>query len=274
MDLLTIVCVILAFSCSVNAQKPDRERDDLFGAVSMVRTEKQKDGVTTIDEVTYSRNGNKSLERNLKPDGTLISRDEYEYDDRSQLKSVTSFDGRGATNKRRTFRQINDSPVRAVEETIVGGDELPSRKVLRFYDAAGRPVEMKDLGSDGKLQERILTSYDSRGKPAEVSFFTEANALSLRIIFINDAKGNPTETDYYSGDGSPAGKMVFSGDTEKGSDMMMTEYDATENLAGKTHIVNEFDSQGNWIKQTVSKWSPQSGAWEVTEVTRRTITYY
>jgi len=176
--------------------------------------------------------------------------------------------------KRSTFRQINDSPMGAVEETIFGRDQLPSRKVLRAYDAAGRPVEVKDSGLDGKQEARILTSYDSRGKATEVSFFSEANVVSLRIIFIYDARGNTAETDYYSADGSPAGKMVFSGDTEKGSDVIMTEYDAKGNLTSKTHALNEFDSQGNWTRQTVRKWNTQSGVWDLTEVTLPTITYY
>ena len=42
-----------------------------------------------------------------------------------------------------------------------------------------------------------------------------------------------------------------------------TEYDGKGNLTSKADIVNEFDSQGNGLRQTVLKWNTQSGAWDL-----------
>lgn len=275
MNRVSIICLLLAFSCAAGAQvKSAREQDDLFGPVNTVRTETQRDGVTTIDEVTYNRKGNKTREKSSKADGSLISTSEFEYDDDGHLKSVTSFDSKGTKYQRTTYRLISVSPTRVVEETILGRDESVTARVLHLYDAAGRGIETKDMSSDGKQRVRILASYDSHGKPAEVSFFSEANSLSQRTVFVNDSKGNPMEMDFYGEDGSLTGKMVYSGDIEKGSDVTLTEYDGNGNLTGKTHGANEFDSAGNWTKRTLSKWNPESSAWAVTEVTRRTIAYY
>jgi hypothetical protein len=36
----------------------------------------------------------------------------------------------------------------------------------------------------------------------------------------------------------------------------------------------EYDKHGNWIKQAISKWNPETGKSDLAEVYYRTITYY
>jgi hypothetical protein len=54
----------------------------------------------------------------------------------------------------------------------------------------------------------------------------------------------------------------------------LATYDDQGKLIKKDSYVREYDSHGNWIKQTVSKWNPQTEMSEPVQVMYRMITYY
>lgn len=56
--------------------------------------------------------------------------------------------------------------------------------------------------------------------------------------------------------------------------MERATYDAEGKLREKVNYEREYDTRGNWIKQVVSKWNPQTEKSEMTQVYYRAITYY
>ena len=60
----------------------------------------------------------------------------------------------------------------------------------------------------------------------------------------------------------------------KGEWVERATYDGAGKLLNKDSYEREYDGHGNWIKQVVSKWNPQTGKSEPTEIHYRTITYF
>ena len=81
------------------------------------------------------------------------------------------------------------------------------------------------------------------------------------------------EQQFYDSEGVLTSKIVTTVD-HKGEWVERATYDAEDNLRDKVNYEREYDARGNWIKQVVSKWNPQTEKSEMTQVYYRTITYY
>lgn len=279
-----IVSLCLFSACLTNAQvKSDREQDDLSGSVHTVRTEKimlagagdkTTDQKTEIAQVTYNEKGNKTEETKYKPDGSLLNKSIFGYDTAGNRTAVTVYNADSSVYLKRVFSYSKTfGRIRIEESAFKSGTILLSRTTYA-YDNKGRVTDFSTFDTNGKPEMRIVTTYHDNGNPAEVDYFQDYNSQTGKAVFAYDAQGNLMREDIYGADGSQSSKLVFSGDTKRGADITITEYDSKENLVSKERYIREFDSYGNWMKETKSKLNIQSGAWETVEVTQRKITYY
>jgi len=60
----------------------------------------------------------------------------------------------------------------------------------------------------------------------------------------------------------------------KGEFVERATYDGGGALREKDSYEREYDARGNWIKQIILKWNPQTEKSEMIQVYYRTITYY
>jgi len=81
------------------------------------------------------------------------------------------------------------------------------------------------------------------------------------------------EQRFYDPEGVLTSKIVTTVE-HKGEWVERVTYDAEGNLREKVNYEREYDTRGNWIKQVVSKWNPQTEKSEMTQVYYRAITYY
>jgi hypothetical protein len=241
-----------------------------------VRTEKTSalQNQEGAEQVSYSDDGNATEEIRFNKDGSVLSRTVFDYDNRRQLSTITVNKADGSISLRRTYSHKGTPGLRQTEEFILDGGMRVISKVNHVYDSSGRPVELVSFDSNGKQQDRIVTNYDGSGKTSDVTYFFEDNRKWIQVRFVHNSKGSVTEMDEYGPDGSLASKHVFDGDIDRGSDFTMTQYDSKGSLIVRERYIHEFDSQGNWIKETKSKFNPQSGSWQTVEITERKITYY
>jgi antitoxin component YwqK of YwqJK toxin-antitoxin module len=276
-----LVGLCLVTACVTKGQvKSDRERDDLSGPVHIIRTEKtflsgdkapgQK---TEITKVTYNQEGNKIEEIKSKGDGSLVNRSVFDYDNGS-LTAVTVYSADGSVHLKKTYKYVNSAKGRTIEESVYKDGNALLNKAVTSHDDKDRVRDFSIFDADGKLTMRQVIIYDATGKQAEIDYFQDSNSQIGKTLFIYDAQGKLTETANYGADGSQNSRIVFSGDTERGSDNSMAEYDSNGTVVSKEHYLREFDPHGNWTKETKSKLNPQSGRMEPVEVTHRQITYY
>lgn len=282
---LSIVASFFLFcGCSVRAQmSSDREHDELFGSVRVVRSEKtvfappnskSRDQHIEIKQVIYAVDGKKSEEVTNNPDGSLANKSTFEYDNYGKRSVVTVYKADGSVYLKRIFRQTKTATGTTEEESAVGTGATPVAKAVHKYDIKGRATELIAFGPEGKPEMRIVTAYNDQGKPAEINFFQDSETKAAKVVFSYDGSGNVSEVNEYDADGSPGGRRVFSGDTARGSDITMTEYDSKGNLVSKERYIREFDSHGNWTKETKTIMNSQTRQWEPVEITQRRITYY
>lgn len=128
---------------------------------------------------------------------------------------------------------------------------------------------------DRRYSFKYKYKYDDRGRLAEVEWHSNSGKLWLRYVY--HYKGaNERETLVYSEDGSLNQKYLATLDT-RGNEIEESSFNTkTGAVDNKYAYTYEFDRQGNWTKQTTSKWGTKDGKTRFLpySITYRTITYY
>lgn len=282
LSLVPILAGVYFFvSCLTNAQvKSDRERDDLSGSVQVVRTERSlllragdkpsnQKGETT--QVSYARNGSKTEEITYSDNGMLLRKSTFVYDSSGKLTETMVFNADNSVYLKRTYKYLAE---RSTEECVYGEGTFLITKSIKTHDKKGRVIDLSTFDSNGKPQMRQVITYTIEGKPVEIDYFQDHNSQIGKTLFVYDSEGNLTQKTDYDAHGSISGRIVFSGDTKGGADLTMTEYDSKGSLVSKERYIREFDSHGNWTKETKSIMNSQTGELEPVEITQRQITYY
>jgi hypothetical protein len=228
------------------------------------------------------------------------------YDLKGKVKSadVKVVQGDGAKNEYYAFdsigkitsRKIYDGTLVIVENKIFTGEEHYFR-----YDNLGHLLE-ETIFDKSKQSSKINYTYDNSGniiegnaKVNDVTFYTDIksifqyndqkqivkafmiffdsvhskNFMKFRLEFTNDEKGRIIETKSYNEDGEKLISDIKNEYYENG------DYAVIENDNKKTSKF-EFDSSGNWIKETVytSLLSKPNKLNKITQIRTRTIVYY
>lgn len=201
-------------------------------------------------------------------DSIMFSRDVYTYDEKKT--EVATYSGKGVfiegddlLIKKDTFTQDIRGNVhtqtKEIEHTgrggsLFGGQASPSKQVsveTTTYDTNGKILSYS-IHHDGVLYFKSEDKYGANGKLTEsISYnYTSGSSEPRKSVSTYDAKGQLTASTSYDG--------------PKGA------------LSDKTLYTREFDSHGNWTKETRVVWSKLGNepSHEYTEITRRVITYY
>src|SRR5262249_15712502 len=118
-------------------------------------------------------------------------------------------------------------------------------------------------------------TYDEKRRPTEEVVSYTHGSVTRRSVYAYDPKGNRTQSLSYARDGSIT-TTVYTYDT-KGNMTLRTTYAADGSLLDNLTYTYEFDSTGNWIKQTESICDPTAQSGELacapSAVISRTLTY-
>ena len=278
----SILCLIsILLSGSFYAQNSTRR---LFvgidGPVKSVRLEIAKltpSGDSTVEGPRILSNTDEANE-----DGSLTISRAYRPDGIVTFKQVTSFYPDG----------------RAIESLVYSGEEKLSTRMLYHYDSAGNRIEMVHYSADGtidstsfkslsgglslieggtrdtsgNLREHEVSTRGASGLSEQTRTFYKENKISGKVVtVILSARQNEQRS--YDAEGILKSKIVTTVD-QKGEWVERATYDAEGKLRDKVNYDREYDTRGNWIKQVVSKWNPQTEKSEMTQVYYREITYY
>ncbi|MBO0721469.1 MAG: hypothetical protein J2P41_11645 [Blastocatellia bacterium] len=282
MKLTFILCLIsILLSGSLLAQNRSRR---LFvgidGPVKSVRLEVAKlssagDSVvegprilSSADDAT--EDGSLTISRRYSPNGIVI------------FKQVTSFlpDGRAneslvySDEERLTTRMlyIYDDGGNRMEMFHYNADGTIGSRSIRYLDLSLSMVEGERRDNNGNLLEHEVSTRGSSGLTEQTRSFYKENEMSGKeVTAILSAQ--QFEQRQYDPDGVLKSKIVTTVD-KKGEWVERATYDAEGNLRAKVNYEREYDTRGNWIKQVVSTWNPQTDKSVMTQVLYRTITYY
>ena len=176
------------------------------------------------------------------------------YDYKGNLGDITVYgylDGARVSNFKHLRHEYNPPPMMissAPGEVKPKYDPRYATKYTYQYDDQKRLTEESVIGNEGKLRLRYVYKYS--GKQKEKWVYSSDGSLNQHYLSTLDEHGNEVEkTTFNVKDGSVESKRTY---------------------------VYEFDSKGNWTKQTTSKWVTKDGgsSQEKESVYYRTIEYY
>lgn len=202
---------------------------------------------------TWSRQGRKpdSMEY-YNERGNLTKREFYDY--KGNLSEITVYgylDGARVSRRKSIEREYNPPP-------------------MMIAPPAGAPKPK----SDPRYSNKFAFRYDDQKRLVEKSWFLSNGELSIRYVY--KYSGNQREEFAYSSDGSLNQQYLSTLDS-KGNEIERTDFETKSgSIREKYSRTYEFDTQGNWIKRTTSKWVTKEGKsyYAPAYVDYRTVTYY
>lgn len=271
---LIILGVALACTTSLSGEaslliETSKEKNELIGPVRKVIT-KYRDFTTTDS---------------YDPSGNLIELAfDYKDSSMSRSKAIFTYDDQGL----------------AKEELNYGDDGgLVYRKLFNFgFHEDGKPAAMVAATDDGSYAHSEFWIYDNRGNLAEKIYFTggftdksifdvqgkviyairyRGDTILFESVKHYNFKGELAESLYYKADGSLSRKDQYKYDE---ASRQIEEYsDFYKHYFGlrKSLTRYEFDTYGNWVRQTVEQWADKT---DITKpvpaevIQERIISYY
>jgi hypothetical protein len=248
--MLIVLLLGLNAGVTVNGQqKSDRERDRLVGSVKIVVVEESKifyaSGHLTEGPRSHWRTSTYDL------DGKKIK----EHPKPHSCGTGVFFEGR--------VELFTDDDNRTRTEVTYDESNKPVSKHVWTYNEQGQLIDWSiykgqlidwsiinsALTGELMLEGRWLYTYDEKGNNIKVLRLDHAGRMERGELYAYDERNNPIECAFLEADGSVRDKISYS---------------------------YEYDSQGNWVKETTSVWvvRDDKSVFEPAEVTYRTITYH
>ena len=230
----------------------DASDKGLHGPVKSVRTETQflSETQLTMDGPrswvdTYNEKGNKVRSETFDFNNNLIQITVYGYLDGSRV-SASKHIPRADGPRPGIGTGLGIGPGRSLSSNKKKEDPRYSRRYEFKYDDKKRLIEHTDFSSNGDILWRRVFKYE--GNQKEELFYPENRSLTQPTLNVLDDKGNEIERTVFAANGKARSKVSFT---------------------------YEFDSHGNWTKQTRS-WTVFDERLRQLEPSSllRTITYY
>jgi hypothetical protein len=302
-ELLVALLSFLSLLPVVAGAKKDLQQENLTGPARTVRIEaarfSQRPGQQVEEPhelvaiITYNPRGQKT-DVVSGPTGTGVV---WRFENIPHDKTLYTYNAQGSL----------------VEEVSYNPDSSLLRKTLYTYDDKGNLIETVSYGSDGSLLGKAVHTYDAQGHLTEAVSYDAFGVIAYKTVYAYDDKGNLTEETVYGAGGSPISRSVHTYDAQGrriemthydlahgaglGIDRTVETYDTQGNIlelttyytekAGdpeerqvpppsKIIYTYEWDTHGNWVKQTETRCTSETGTpiCEPSLVTYRTITYY
>lgn len=308
-----LALTILLISPAKAQKKSDREEQGLVGPVRTLLVETESPGKARIktEMVSFDASGNKIEEMKYSSDGALESRRVYSYDIKGNVIAETGYDAKGEIEWKNSYNY--DGSGSKVEILSYSGDGKLAARTSYTYDASGKLSEesYRDI-KDTRLDQTIKYTYDDKGhllskksnrswgpRSVDVTYIYDKRGLLIEEVdrdvitntrhYIYDEKGRrvqeengpfPREVIKLDDKGNPTARIIGSGSARIGSPL-----DSEETYE------YEYDSHGNWVKQTrtrvvvkevtqsatvgrVTEFPRLQRSSELEDVIYRTITYY
>jgi YD repeat-containing protein len=264
--------------------KTDLERAGLTGPVRSVLVEAGASDDTLVrrELTTYDPQGNLTEYAGYQNPGTLERREVYTYEKDGRLKERLRYDSKNSLVNREAYSY--DASGKRTESAGYNADGTSSGKTVYNYDARGNPLGEKGEGTFFKAD--VTYKYDEKGRLVEKTSRSMGGVPVRHTYKYGDADNLLEEEIDHSGSGLARTTTRYDDRGNKVEVFTTLGTRRTETYA------YEYDSHGNWIRQTATEKIPKDmtikapGDTRVTTVpgmgtesrpagvVRRTIVYY
>lgn len=249
-------------------ERMSRKHEGLRGSVRTLYIEKAwitlqngtpVEGSRGLPQVeTFDLNGNKTEISYFQADGSPGVKLAYTYRPGQRIIERIDYDPDGTPASKHTFTY--DEKRNIIESIYNHSNGDRASKVVYSYDEKGHVIKQILYGADGKpaRYDEFKYKLDEKGNVAErLNYYN--SQYTGKTVCTYDAQGNVTETADYAADGSL---------------LQMYRSHSDRQWLAKESDTYEFDSYGNWTKQTKSLWDVKANSFIADEVVYRTIIYY
>jgi hypothetical protein len=262
--------------------------DELAGRVRTVIIEKAELQMTNgklaegqrrlLRKITYDSEMRELEELNYDSHGVLIKRSLRIYDLTGKLQEIRTYTPDGSLICRQVYSQ--DLGNRIIEELAYRGREtLEVTKTVYSLDESGKVVTQTTLDALGQLSTRLVMEYNMRGTLYAISMCVcDSDQLAVvpggagTSVLLSDEMRHRLKGLGPCSDALLTSRTVFSRD-RGGHLIEVAIYTGEGVLVDRIAYSREYDSHGNWIRETQSKWEPQADKFEPLVVTYRKIIY-
>jgi len=196
----------------------------------------------------------------------------FQYDASGRLTEEQTLEADGRVLYRKLYRYATDDRGRLVAVVAATEEGALAHAEFSFYDNRGMLAESVEF-SGGGAAERSL--YDVRGNLVYAARYFHGR-LVLEATHHHGPLGRLIESRFYAGDGSLMRKDTYRYNEAGQRIEQQSEFYRSSHLR-KSVVSYEFDQGGNWITETVQRWTEKNGTVALTETTmsrERQISYY
>jgi YD repeat-containing protein len=266
--LTSICCCIVVAVPAISSAKNDLDRLELLGAVRTVVTKHPQ--LKTTHQ--FDRDGHLTSLDLVPTNEADSARYVYQYDENGRLIEEQTYEPDNTVAYRKLFRYGIDERGRQSAEVAVTEKGLLAHAEFSIYDDRGLLAEEITITGQGVAEKSL---YDVRGNLVYHARYFQGR-LVLEATHHFDPFDRLKESRFYGGDGESMRKDRYRYDQAGNRIEQTSEYYRQSHLR-KSVVTYEFDHAGNWIKETIHRWSDKGGSLALTETVvsrERVITYY
>jgi len=250
------------------AQIGDLTRNELTGPVKSVVTRHPQ--LRTVHQ--FDRNGRLVRIELFPTPESDSSQYVFLYDGSSRLTEEQTHDADGRVLYRTLYRYVIDEQGRQVAVVAATEEGALSHAEFSFYDSRGLLTESIELSGGGAAEKSL---YDARGDLVYTARYFHGR-LVVEATHHHGPLGRLRESRFYAGDGSLMRRDSYRYNEAGQRIEQQSEFYRSTHLR-KSVMSYEFDQAGNWITETVQRWTEKNGTVALTETTvsrERQISYY
>jgi hypothetical protein len=277
--------LVLSLICPICAQaKPNRRLlDGLFGPVHTSRREiasvAERDGATVegprtlVMSVEYNDDWTHAAIRQYRPNGSTAHKTLHTYDAEGRWLEVAYYEGESKMIHRSSF--LYDGEGQLLEQVEYGRSGSVVGRILASHrkdENKAKVTEDAVYDRRNSLRSSSMNKTEENTGKAESAFYNADGSLANRSMVRRNEEGN-WEHSEYKADGTASSRTVSISDG-KGWVSEVQEYNGEGVLIRKQTYKHEYDSYGNWTKESEWHWESEAGKSILVSVRYRTITYY
>jgi YD repeat-containing protein len=265
---ISICCFVLAAIPAVTSAKNDLDRLELRGPVRAVVTKHPQ--LKTTHQ--FDRDGHLTSLELVPSNEADTARYVYQYDESGRVIEEQTFEPDNTVAHRKLFRYGIDERGRQSAQIAVTDKGLFAHAEFSFYDRRGSLAEEIMITGQGVAEKSL---YDVRGNLVYHARYFQGR-LVLEATHHYDPLDRLKESRFYGSDGEQMRKDHYRYDQAGNRIEQTSEYFRQSHLR-KSVVTYEFDHAGNWMKETIQRWSQKNGTVVLAETVvsqERVITYY
>ena len=196
----------------------------------------------------------------------------FTHDTEGRLIEEQTFEPDGTAAYKKIFRYMSDDQGRQTAQVAATETGALAHAEFAFYDEHGILAEDLTITGQGVAEKSL---YDVRGNLVYHARYFQGH-LVLEATHHYGPLGRLKESRFYGSEGELMRKDLYRYDHAGHRVEQASEFFRQAHLR-RSLTTYDFDQVGNWIKETVQRWSDKNGTIALTETVvsrERTIAYY